>query len=73
MTTEAELKALKSRHSAEFWRNPAVTGIDIGVDDRGNPVFTIHLKSNDPSVKENLPGEIEGYPVVYLYNPIEKQ
>ena len=73
MTTDTELKALKSRHSDQFWRNSAVSGIDIGVDYHGNPVFTVHLKSNDPSVKQNQPAQIEGHPVVYLYNPIEKQ
>jgi hypothetical protein len=73
MSTQEELKTLKKRHSTIFWANPAVCGIDIAEDSQGNPVFTVHLKSDEPNARRGLPAQIEGHPVNYLYNPIEKQ
>jgi hypothetical protein len=73
MATDEELRALKNRHAASLWANPAVCGIDIDEDSRGNPVFTVHLKSDEPSARKGLPAQIEGHQVAYLYNPIEKQ
>ncbi|HEY5312364.1 MAG TPA: hypothetical protein VIK18_07580 [Pirellulales bacterium] len=73
MTSDDELRALKRRHSAQLWSNPNVSGVDIGVDEQGEPVFTVLLKTDDPQVRQSLPGKIEGHPVFYHYGPVEKQ
>ena len=73
MTAPDELKALKKRHAARLWTNPAVCGIDIGDDRDGNPVFTVDLRNDESVGKTGLPQQIEGHHVIYRYNPIEKQ
>jgi hypothetical protein len=73
VSTPEELKALKQRHAARLWNNPAVCGIDIEDDAHGRPVFTVYLRSNDPHLRRDLPAQLDGHPVIYRFNPIEKQ
>jgi hypothetical protein len=73
MSSQEELRALKQKHAARLWSHPEVCGIDIADDPEGKPVFTVHLKSDDPAARQRLPSDLDGHPVWYLVNPIEKQ
>jgi hypothetical protein len=74
MATLEELKLVKRRHSADLLRRPGVCGVDIEVDPRGKAVLTVHLETDDASVRECLPDEIEGHRVKYVRTgPFEKQ
>jgi hypothetical protein len=73
MSTDDELRAFKHRHVARLWQNPNVCGVDVADDAHGKPVLTVHLRSDEPGARAGLPTEIEGRPVTYLLNPIEKQ
>ena len=73
MSAQEERRALKQRHAARLWSKPALCGIDVGDDPEGKPVFTVHLKSDDPAARQSLPSDLEGHPLTYLVNPIEKQ
>jgi hypothetical protein len=63
MSAQEERRALKQRHAARLWSNPAVCGIDVGDDPEGKPVFTVHLKSDDPAARQSLPSDVEMHPI----------
>ncbi len=63
MTPENNIRAVKRRHSRHLLSQPGVCGLDIETGADGRPMFTIHLDSDDPAVRERLPKQIEGYPV----------
>jgi hypothetical protein len=74
MATLKELKPVKRRNSADLLRRPGVCGVDIETDSQGEAVLTVHLETDDPSIRKSLPDEIEGYPVKYVRTgPFEKQ
>ena len=74
MATLEELKQVKRRNSADLLRRPGVCGVDIEIDPLGEPVLTVHLETDDPSVRKSLPRSIEGQPVKYVHTgPFEKQ
>jgi hypothetical protein len=55
-------------------RQEGVSGVDIDEDDRGEPIIAIHLDSDDPKIRGQLPDDLEGHPVkVVLTGPIRKQ
>ena len=72
MSTPEELRALKQRHAAELWKHPEVCGINIEDDSGGHPVFTVHVRTDSPDVRQALPRELEGHPVRVIVSPIEK-
>lgn len=73
MATFEELKAVKRRHAAELLRQEGVCGVDIDEDASG-PVIAIHLDSDDPAVRQQLPSDLEGHPLKFVHTgPIRKQ
>jgi len=73
MASEAELREVKRRHSAELMRLPGVCGVGVGKGKAGGLVLTLHLDTDDPKVAEQLPKEIEGYPVETVHSgPFKK-
>jgi len=74
MVTFEELKAVKRRHAATLLRKAGVCGVAIEQDADGAPVIAVHLDDDDPGVREQLPTELEGHPVKFVYTgPIRKQ
>ena len=74
MATFDELKAVKRRHAAALLRKTGVSGVDIDEDSKGAPVIAVHLDTDDPAVREQLPRDLEGHPVKYVHTgPIRKQ
>ena len=66
MATAEELKEVKQRHAQELLKQPGVSGVGIEKDDAGDFVLVIHLDSNDPEVRANLPDQVEGHRVKYI-------
>jgi hypothetical protein len=74
MATFAELKAVKRRHAAALLRKDGVCGVDIAQDADGCPVIAVHLETDDPVLRGQLPTELEGHPVTFVHTgPIRKQ
>jgi hypothetical protein len=74
MASFDELKAVKRRHSADLLRRAGVCGVDIDHDSDGFPVIAVHLETDDPDLREQLPTELEGHPVKFVHTgPIRKQ
>jgi hypothetical protein len=74
MASVEELKLVKRRNSADLLRRPGVCGVDIEVNPQGDGVLTVHLEKDNPSIRRNLPLEIEGHPVKYVRTgPFKKQ
>jgi hypothetical protein len=74
MATFDEIKALKKRHSAQLLKMGGVCGVDIDSDDAGQAVLTVHLDTSDPAVRQQLPIQLEGYPVRYVHTgPFRKE
>ncbi|MGH7215282.1 MAG: hypothetical protein ACREIT_11015 [Tepidisphaeraceae bacterium] len=74
MATFKELKAVKRRHAAELLKKDGVSGVDIDEDANGAPVIAVHLETDDPRVRRQLPNELEGHPLKFVHTgPIRKQ
>jgi hypothetical protein len=74
MATFEELKAVKRRHAAELLRRDGVCGIDIDEDAGGQPFIAVHLDSDDPQVRQQLPDQLEGHKLRFVHTgPIRKQ
>jgi hypothetical protein len=73
MTFE-EMSELKRRHSAHLLAMPGVCGVGVEKDDKGQPVLTVHLDSDDASIKAAVPKTVEGQPVkIVKSGPFRKQ
>jgi len=66
MATFDEIRTLKRRHSAEVLKWPGVCGVDIETDSSGGSILTVHLETDDPSIRRELPEELEGFPLRYV-------
>ena len=74
MATFDELKAVKRRHAADLLRRTGVCGVDIDRDSDGCLVIAVHLDSDDPDLRQQLPTELEGHPLKFVHTgPIRKQ
>jgi hypothetical protein len=74
VATFDELKKVKRRHAAALLKHSGVCGVDIEQDAPGGPIITVHLDTKDPAVKEQLPRELEGFPLKFVETgPIRKQ
>jgi hypothetical protein len=74
MATLDEPRRVKRKHSADLLHRPGVVGVDIDADDSGELVLTVHLATADPSARDALPEELDGFPVNYVYTgEIRKQ
>lgn len=63
MASEAELREVKRRHSAELLRLPGVCGVGVAKGKDGGLVIALHLDTNDEEIIARLPKVIEGHPV----------
>jgi hypothetical protein len=61
--TEAEVQAIKRRHSAELLDQPGVSGVGVEKDGDGEFVLTIYVDADDPAAAQRVPARIEGCPV----------
>jgi hypothetical protein len=74
MASFDELQAVKRRHASELLRMPGVCGIDVAVNAQGEAAITIHLETEDPRVRQQLPDQLEGHPLWYVpTGPLSKQ
>ena len=74
MATFDEIRDLKRRHSAQLLKKPGVCGVDIDTGEAGDSVLTIHLDTADPAVRQQLPDQLEGFPIRYVHTgPFRKQ
>lgn len=63
MANEQQARAIKQRHSLNLLKQPGVCGVGVEKDDSGQFVIALHLDSEDPALREQLPKEIEGVSV----------
>lgn len=63
MAREEEIREVKRRHSAELLKRRGVCGVGVEKGESGEYVIALHLDTDDPEVKAQLPTEIEGHPV----------
>jgi hypothetical protein len=63
MNSENEIYEVKNRHSEKLRSLLGVSGVGVAKGKNGSLVIAIHVDRDDPKVTENLPKEIEGYPV----------
>jgi hypothetical protein len=68
MSTEQEAHDVKSRHSNELLSKPGVSGVGVEKDETGQFVILVYLDSNDPGVQQQLPQDIEGFPVKSVFS-----
>jgi hypothetical protein len=66
MLTEQEAHEVKRRHSTELLSKPGVSGVGVEKDEDGNFVIAIHLDADHPGAQEQLPKDIEGFPVKFV-------
>jgi len=69
MRTEEGARAVKRAHSMMLLRQPGVCGVGVERDENGQPVLTIHVDTDDPGVRAQMPTELEGYPVRVVVQP----
>ena len=63
MSTEDQIREVKSRHSARLMQLPGVCGVGVAKGKDGNLVIAIHLDTDDPQIAASLPKELEGFAV----------
>ena len=74
MATFDEIKALKKRHSAALLTKRGVCGVDVHTDADGQAILTVHLDTDDQVVRQQLPSELEGYPLRFVHTgPFRKE
>jgi len=74
MATEDEIRALKHQHSTRLLSRPGVAGVGVERDETGGYFLAVHLTSNDPALRKDLPEELDGHTVKYLVSgPIRKR
>jgi hypothetical protein len=66
MLTEQEARDVKRRHSAELLSQPGVSGVGVEKDEDGKFVIAVHLDADHPGAQEQLPKNIEGFPVKFV-------
>jgi hypothetical protein len=59
MLTETEANALKKRHAPRLMKLPGVCGVGVEKDAGGFTVV-VHLSADDPGIRKQLPGDLEG-------------
>jgi hypothetical protein len=61
MATEAELRAVKLRHSARLLQMPDVCGVGIEKDEAGEYVLVVHVNALEARSEAKLPKTLEGH------------
>jgi hypothetical protein len=68
MASEEQAQEIKRRHSPRLLGLPGVAGVGVERDALGNYRITVHLNADDPELRNSLPTEIEGCPVIYVHS-----
>ncbi len=64
---------VKRRHAAHLFRIAGVVGVGVSRGTDGGLVIAIHVDKDDASLTEQLPRELEGYPVEAIHSgPFKK-
>jgi hypothetical protein len=63
MLTEQQAQDVKSRHSSELLTMPGVSGVGVEKDQDGQFFIALYLDSDDPGIQQQLPKDLEGFPV----------
>jgi hypothetical protein len=71
MHNDEQLKAIKRRLSDKLW-GPAVQGVDVFNNDKGDAEFTVIVDAQPADLKQ-LPQYVEGYKINYRAGRIVKQ
>jgi hypothetical protein len=66
MASFDEIRELKKRYSAYLLRQPGVCGLDIDTSSSGEATLTVHLETDDPSIRRQLPDQLDGFPIKYV-------
>jgi hypothetical protein len=66
MLTEQQAQDVKRRHSTDLLSRPGVSGVGVEKDEDGKFVIAVHLDADHPGVQEQLPKDIEGFPVKFV-------
>ena len=59
-----EIADVIKKHSNEIMKIDGVVGLYEGTTEEGNPCIKVMIKEDSPVIKEKIPGELEGYPVI---------
>jgi len=57
------IREVKARHESLLLSMPGVVSVGIGMDPGGTPVIIVGLDRHRPETIEEIPEELEGYPV----------
>ena len=68
MLTEQEAHDVKRRHSTELQSKPGVSGVGVEKDEDGQFVLVVYLDTDEPAVQKQLPKDIEGFPVKFVFS-----
>jgi hypothetical protein len=63
MASREEAVGIKDRHSDRLLDLPGVVGVGVAEDEGGEYALVVHVESDEPEVRGQLPDEIEGCPV----------
>ena len=63
MASEEEIRRVKERHEMRLLEIPGVQGVGIG-DDGPRTAIKVYVDDPSPDVRERVPGDLEGVPVV---------
>ncbi|HEX7317885.1 MAG TPA: hypothetical protein VF297_28535 [Pyrinomonadaceae bacterium] len=63
MASREEVAQVKDRHSDRLLDLPGVVGVGVTEDEGGEYVLTVHVETDEPEVRAQLPDELEGCPV----------
>ena len=68
MSNANQIYEVKNRHSEKLRSLPGVNGVGVAKGKDGELVIAVHVDRDNPRVAENLPKEIEGYPVEIVHS-----
>jgi hypothetical protein len=68
MLTEQEAHDVKRRHSTELQSKPGVSGVGVEKDEAGKFVIVVYVDTDDPRVQKQLPKDLEGFPVKFVFS-----
>lgn len=72
-----DINQVVQEHAAELMAIEGVTGLFIGQSKSGKPNITVMVIEKNKKLKERIPQDLEGYPVVIhesgVIRPLEKK
>ncbi len=67
MATEKEAEEVNDKYGMQLLDLPGVVLVGVEQGEPGEFVLAVHVESDDPEVRSNLPEEIEGCPVKVMH------